>query len=117
MDLLAAEQEAGRLTLRPAPLLAGGERLAPSLRQRIEVAFSCPVRDTSSASEFPGMAYDCGWGWLHVHADWVILEPVDTDLRPVPAGELSATVLLTSLANRVQPLLRPDLGDRGPGPA
>jgi phenylacetate-CoA ligase len=58
------------------------------------------------------MAYDYGKGWLHLHADWAILEPVTTNYDPVPAGFLSDTVLLTNLANRVQPLIRYDLGDR-----
>lgn len=112
LDLLAAEQTAGRLRLRPALLLAGGERLAPAARRRMEAAFGCPVRDSYGASEFPGMAYDCGHGWLHLHADWLVLEAVDAELRPVPSGELSDTVLLTNLANRVQPLIRYNLGDR-----
>jgi phenylacetate-coenzyme A ligase PaaK-like adenylate-forming protein len=112
LDVLAAEQREGRLRLAPALLLAGGEHLSPAARARIEEAFGAPVRDTYSASEFPGMAYDCGHGWLHVHADWVVLEPVTADHAPVPAGQLSDTVLLTNLANRVQPLIRYDLGDR-----
>ena len=33
-------------------------------------------------------------------------------MRPVPPGMLSHTTLLTNLANRVQPLLRVDLGDQ-----
>jgi phenylacetate-coenzyme A ligase PaaK-like adenylate-forming protein len=48
---------------------------------------------------------------LHVNADWVVLEPVDRNYRPTPPGEPSYTVLLTNLANRVQPLIRYDLGD------
>lgn len=112
LDLLAAEQTAGRLRLRPALLLAGGERLALAARRRMEAAFGCLVRDSYGASEFPGMAYDCGHGWLHLHADWLVLEAVDAELRPVPPGELSDTVLLTNLANRVQPLIRYNLGDR-----
>jgi phenylacetate-coenzyme A ligase PaaK-like adenylate-forming protein len=46
-----------------------------------------------------------------VNADWVILEPVDERYRPVPAGSPSYTALLSNLANRVQPILRYDLGD------
>jgi phenylacetate-coenzyme A ligase PaaK-like adenylate-forming protein len=112
LDLLAAEQREGRLHLTPALLLAGGEHLSAAARQRMQEAFGAPVRDTYSASEFPGMAYDCGHGWLHLHADWLVLEPVTSDHAPVPPGELSDTVLLTNLANRVQPLIRYDLGDR-----
>jgi phenylacetate-coenzyme A ligase PaaK-like adenylate-forming protein len=41
----------------------------------------------------------------------VILEPVDAEQRPVAPGTRSRSVLLTNLANRVQPLIRYDLGD------
>jgi phenylacetate-coenzyme A ligase PaaK-like adenylate-forming protein len=57
------------------------------------------------------IAYGCREGWLHVNADWVVLEPVDSEYRPVPPGVPSHTVLLTNLANRVQPIIRYDLGD------
>lgn len=57
------------------------------------------------------IALGCREGWLHVNADWLILEPVDTNYRPMPPGEASATVLVTNLANRVQPVMRYDLGD------
>jgi phenylacetate-coenzyme A ligase PaaK-like adenylate-forming protein len=56
-------------------------------------------------------SYGCGERWLHVNSDWAVLEPVDADYRPVPPGEQSHTVLLSNLANRVQPILRYDLGD------
>ncbi|GAA0253341.1 hypothetical protein ACFFQF_33745 [Haladaptatus pallidirubidus] len=47
----------------------------------------------------------------HSNADWVVLEPVDEDYRPVEPGEPSETVLITNLGNRVQPIIRYDLGD------
>jgi phenylacetate-coenzyme A ligase PaaK-like adenylate-forming protein len=40
-----------------------------------------------------------------------VIEPVDARYQPVPPGTQSHTVLLTNLANRVQPILRYDLGD------
>ena len=46
-----------------------------------------------------------------MNEDWVILEAVDEAMRPVPDGTLSASVLLTVLANDVQPFVRYDLGD------
>jgi len=109
--LLAGEQAAGRLRIRPAVALSGAERLSAAARQRITEAFHCPVRDTYAASEFMGIAFDCRFGRLHVNADWLILEPVDAEFRPVPPGEASFSSLLTNLANRVQPLIRYDLGD------
>ena len=41
----------------------------------------------------------------------MILEPVDSEYVPVQPGEPSATVLLTDLSNRVQPIIRYDIGD------
>ena len=111
LDILSREQAAGRLRIRPVLLEAGGESIAPAVRQRIESAFGVPLRETYSSSEFLTIAYSCDQGWLHVNSDWVILEPVDANGRPTPVGEPSHTVLLTHLANTVQPLIRYDLGD------
>jgi len=52
-----------------------------------------------------------GHGSLHINADWVVLEPVDREYRPVAPGQPSHTVLLTNLANRIAPIIRYDLGD------
>ncbi len=111
MKVLADKQVKGRLKIHPAFIATGGEWLSPSARESIATAFNCPVRDAYAASEFMGIAFDCSYGRLHVNADWVILEPVDAAYRPVPPGQASNTVLLTNLANRVQPLIRYDLGD------
>ncbi|GAA1752662.1 phenylacetate--CoA ligase family protein [Kocuria aegyptia] len=110
--LLAAEQRDGRLRIAPALVAVGGETLAPAARTRIRAAFGCPVLDEYAASEVPGLAVQCHRGVLHVNADRYLLEPVDEAGRPVPPGTTSATVLVTNLANRVQPLIRYDLGDR-----
>jgi len=112
LALLAEEFAAGRLTVRPAGLLAGGEVLSPATHAAIEDAFGCPLHNEYGASECLTIGHGCRAGALHVNADWVILEPVDRDHRPTPPGELSHTVLLTNLANRVQPIIRYDLGDR-----
>ena len=111
LAVLAGEQAAGRLQIDPALLLSGAERLSPPLGERISGSFRCPLRDTYAASEFMGIAFDCRYGRLHVNADWLILEPVDAAGEPVAPGEASHTTLLTNLANRVQPLIRYDLGD------
>ncbi len=109
--LLAEEQRAGRLHVDPALIMFAGEWLASPARRRVEETFRCPVRDFYGASECFGIAYECSDGWLHVNSDWVILEPVDLNYQPVPPRTPSHTVLVTNLANRVQPLIRYDLGD------
>jgi len=111
LSLLADERKAGRLRIDPASLWSGGECLPECMRREIEGAFGCRVVNEYGASECMSIAFGCHEGWLHVNADWVLLEPVDGDYRPTPPGEPSRTVLLTNLANRVQPIIRYDLGD------
>jgi phenylacetate-CoA ligase len=110
--LLAQEQEAGRLHIHPVLVMTSSESLAAQDRERIQQAFRCTIADNYGCSEFVAIAAGCKHGWLHVNADWVILEPVDEALQPVPPGQPSSTVLLTNLINRVQPIIRYNLGDR-----
>jgi phenylacetate-coenzyme A ligase PaaK-like adenylate-forming protein len=111
LTVLAQERAAGRLRIAPAALWTGGECLSDTARAAIESAFGCTVVNEYGASECLSIAYACDAGWLHLNAEWVMLEPVDRERRPVPPGQASYTVLLTNLANRVQPLIRYDLGD------
>jgi phenylacetate-coenzyme A ligase PaaK-like adenylate-forming protein len=110
-EMLAEEQASGRLRLRPREIWTGGECLDPATRARLQSAFGCAVRNSYGSSEFLPIAWECQHLNLHVNSDWVILEPVDVERRPVPPGTRSHSVLLTNLANRVQPLIRYDLGD------
>jgi phenylacetate-CoA ligase len=108
---LAEQQREGRLALQLKGIWSGGETLSPRDRADVAGAFGCPVVDDYGASEFLNIAFDCGCGALHLNRDWVILEAVDRDGRPVPDGTASATALLTNLANFIQPIIRYDLGD------
>lgn len=112
LALLAAEARAGRLAIAPALAWSGGETLTPAMRRAIEAAFGCPVVDEYGASECLSIASGCPEGWLHVNEEWVVLEPVDGEGRATRPGETSHTVLVTDLANAVQPIIRYDLGDR-----
>jgi len=111
LELLAREQLAGRLQIKPVIAIGSGEWLGEASRERITTAFGCPVHSAYAASECQSIGWDCEQGWLHVNTDWVILEAVDEAYRPIPAGQPSHTVLLTNLANYVQPIIRYDLGD------
>ena len=82
LALLADEQHAGRLQLRPAGLWSGGEVLSRATHTAIEAAFDCPLLNEYGASECLTIGLGCREGALHVNADWVILEPVD---RAAPA--------------------------------
>lgn len=112
LEVLAAEQSAGRLRLNPLIVELGGESIDASGWNRIARAFGeSVVHNAYAASEFLLIAFDCPQDWLHVNTDWVILEPVEADFSPTPPGRPSHSVLLTNLANRVQPIIRYDLGD------
>lgn len=109
---LALLQAAGGLRLRLAEVWVGGEQLTGPQRKQIGSAFGCPLRNNYGASECFAIAWECVHGRLHLNDDWVQLELLDEHLRPVPAGEPSQVTLLTNLANRTQPLIRYELGDR-----
>lgn len=109
--MLADEQEAGRLRINPVLVVLSAEGLARGEYDRIASAFKAKVREGYAATECPFLSYSCEHGWLHINSDWVVFEPVDADYQSVPPGERSHTVLVSNLANLVQPILRYDLGD------
>ncbi|MFC3997559.1 hypothetical protein ACFOVU_16620 [Nocardiopsis sediminis] len=111
LTLLAGEQQAGRLRIRPAVIIAGGETMTDEARDKLAAAFGAPVRAAYACTECGFLSTGCEHGWYHVNSDWAAVEPVDAEYRPVAPGEPSHTVLISNLANRIQPILRYDLGD------
>jgi phenylacetate-CoA ligase len=114
LTILVKEKEAGRLQIEPLHFSTGGETLTDDLRERVRRAFPSlkyGILDPYACTECLVLSFECSRGRKHVNEDWVILEAVDEAMRPVPDGTLSATVLLTVLANDVQPFIRYDLGD------
>ncbi|WP_413717241.1 phenylacetate--CoA ligase family protein [Silicimonas sp. MF1-12-2] len=114
LAILVKEKEAGRLLVEPALFTTGGETLTADLRERAGLAFPSlkyGIADPYGCTECLALSFECSHGRKHVNEDWVILEAVDEAMEPVPDGTLSATVLLTVLANEVQPFIRYDLGD------
>lgn len=109
---LATLQQAGDLHLRLDELWLGGEQLSSAQRLHLGQAFACPVRNNYGASECYSIACACLLGQLHLNDDWVLLETLDRQGRPVPPGDDAHTVALTNLANHTQPLLRYVLTDR-----
>jgi len=89
----------------PPPGLAGvfstAEVLTDSMRATMESAFGCKVFNQYGSREIPNIACECRHGSLHVFTDMVWLEAVD--------GRL----LVTSLTNRLMPMIRYENGDCG----
>jgi phenylacetate-coenzyme A ligase PaaK-like adenylate-forming protein len=112
LGLLAQEQLEGRLNIHPSIVISSAEPLSEENRCLIRQAFGVPPRNNYGCSEGGVMGYECKLGHMHINADWIIFEPVDTEHNPVPAGQLSDRLLITNLANRVMPIIRYELGDR-----
>ena len=108
---LAAEQRAGRLRIAPGMVTCTSETLTPEARASIRATFGVPVLDTFGSTEqlIGGSPPDDEV--LVFSEDGCIVELVDADDRPVPPGTPSAAVLITSLENRLQPLIRYRLTD------
>jgi phenylacetate-CoA ligase len=109
---LAREQTTGRLAIAPELVGATSEMLTPDLRAAIRAGFGAPIVDVFGTTEglFGGTLPDDPV--FTFNSDTCIVELVDAGERPVPPGAASDHVLVTNLANRVQPLIRYRIDDR-----
>ena len=109
--LLAEEQLARRLRISPEAMSTSSELRTPQMTARIEEAFG--IRPFNLYATTEGMfSVDCDrHDGLHLFEDMTIVENVDEDGRPVADGERGAKLLITNLANRIQPLIRYELAD------
>ena len=95
----------------PQEFWLGGENLSTQQRNYIEGSLNTKIYSSYGASEFLPIAWECGHNNLHVNSDQVLLEAVDENYLPLPAGITSHTTLLTNFSNTTQPIIRYDLGD------
>ena len=109
---LALLADAEELRIHPDVVITGGELLTEAVKGKLKNKFSCTVQTHYSCTEAGEIACECREGHLHINEDWVIVEPVDRDGKPVGDGLLSDRVLITNLANRIQPFIRYELTDR-----
>ena len=109
---LALLADAEELRIHPDVVITGGELLTDAVRGKLKNKFGCTVQTHYSCTEAGEIACECREGHLHINEDWVIVEPVDRDGKPVGDGVLSDRVLITNLANRIQPFIRYELTDR-----
>ena len=109
---LALLADLKELNIKPDVVITGGELLTDEIRNKLTKKFGCYVQTHYSCTEGGEIACECKEGHLHINEDWIILEPVDKDNRPVKFGELSDKVLLTNLSNYIQPFIRYEITDR-----
>ena len=109
---LALLADFAELDIHPDVVIAGGELLTDEIRNKLEKRFGCYVQTHYSCTEGGEIACECSERHLHINEDWIIFEPVDRDNNPVPCGIMSDKVLITNLANKIQPFIRYELTDR-----
>lgn len=109
---LAAEQQAGRLAIRPQSVISASEVLAPSAAAEMEAAWGSAPFDVYAATETAGVASPCRYLNRHLYEDLLIVEPVDTAGGPVAPGTLAARLLVTVLFSRTVPLIRYEMTDQ-----
>jgi phenylacetate-CoA ligase len=108
---LADEQQAGRLRLSPQILVTSAELRTPEMTQRLQNAFGVRPFDVYGCTEgLFGSECEHHQG-IHLFEDTTLVENVDADGQPVPAGQPGARLLVTNLHNLVQPLLRLEVTD------
>lgn len=112
LEMLIEEKIGGRLHISPVIIMTGGEYLSPQLRDDLSAAFGCYVQTSYACTEGGTIACECEHRHLHINDDWVIVEPVDQNNRPVPDGVQSDKILLTNLYNYTQPFIRYEVTDR-----
>ena len=98
----------------PAPslraLFAISEQLTASMRRRIESRFGVPIRQNYGLNEIGLVAAKCEAGRYHVHSEHCVVEIVDDEARPCPAGG-TGRIVVTALRNTAMPLIRYDTDD------
>lgn len=114
LALLAQEQCAGRLCIRPEAIVAGAELLTDAMMRQIEEAWSIRPQQTYGMTESPSLGFPCPVhpNEIHLCEDLTLIENVDAQDRPVPDGVLGDSILITNLYNQTQPLIRYRVSDR-----
>ncbi len=118
--MLAEEQLEGRLRIAPHAVAVSSEVLTEGVARRVVAAWRIEPFQVYASTEALVIASEAPERvGLHVSEDLVVLEVVDEQNRPVPAGVPGYKVLLTPLVNRALPLIRYELADTvtvAPGP-
>ena len=112
LELLIEEKKSGRLNITPSIIMTGGEYLSETLRDKLSKAFNCYVQTSYSCTEGGTIGCECTEHHFHINDDFLIVEAVDKNNKPVPNGVQSDKILLTNLFNYTQPFIRYEITDR-----
>ncbi len=88
------------------------ERLYDHQRDTIARVFGCPVANGYGGRDAGFIAHECPAGGMHISAEDIVVETVDSDGRVVPPGR-PGEIVVTHLATHDFPFLRYRTGDIG----
>jgi len=106
MAVLAKEKLEGRLTIEPKAIACSAEQLTEYAYKMMKDAFNCTIANSFCSTEGGEVAFNCTCSNMHLNDDWIIIEPVDSNNQPVTDQTMSAGVLVTNLADYLQPIIR-----------
>ena len=109
---LAEAQQEGQLRIAPRQFSSVAETLTPDVRDLARAVWGARVLNAYASTETNLIGVECPWSTgVHLLEDRVVVEVVDEDNQPVPAGVAGHKVLITNLFNRTFPLIRYEISD------
>ncbi len=112
LDVLAREKERGNLRVDLKIITAAGEPFPQEIKDHVRRAWpGVLIFDIYASTEVLNISKTCRFGHHHLNEDWIIVENVDADGRPVPVGERGDKIYITSLFNYLMPLIRYEVTD------
>lgn len=88
------------------------ERLYDDQRDDIARVFGCRVANGYGGRDAGFIAHECPAGGMHITAEDILVEIVDPEGKPLPAGQ-SGEIVITHLASKDFPFIRYRTGDIG----
>jgi phenylacetate-CoA ligase len=108
-EIIKELERSGRTLPSLKKVFTGSEVLDDPVRQHARDALGVEIADSYGTTE-GFIAWQCPAGRYHVNAEHMLLEIVDDEDREVAPGQMGR-VVVTTLENRLMPLVRYEIGD------
>ncbi len=106
----AKGKDMGNLDIRVA--FVTSEQLYDEQRSQINRTFDCPIANGYGGRDAGFIAHECPKGGMHITAEDIIVEIVDSQGKSLPCG-MAGEIVITHLATKDFPFIRYRTGDIG----